>query len=140
MAWCSFRHLLGGIRHARCQPVRSLGTTSISGKKLSERKDLSGTSDSQRDSHESIRANSFAIETPIFIARQADSHESLEFRVIRANRANRFARITPLRKRPILGALGGSGVSLGPAKTYILRGPRRTTQLKIKGLRLTINN
>ena len=44
---------------------------------------------------------SFAIETPIFIARQADSHESLEFpiranRVIRANRANRFARIAPL--------------------------------------------
>ena len=43
----------------------------------------------------------FAIETPIFIARQADSHESLEFPIranhpIRANRANRFARITPL--------------------------------------------
>ena len=40
--------------------------------------------------------------TPIFIARQADSHESLEFPIrtnhpIRANRANRFARITPLR-------------------------------------------
>ena len=39
---------------------------------------------------------SFAIETPIFIALQADSHESLEFpirvnRVSRANRANRFA-------------------------------------------------
>ena len=53
-----------------------------------------------------IRANqvsreSFAIETPIFIARQADSHESLEFPIrenhpIRTNRANRFARITPL--------------------------------------------
>ena len=45
---------------------------------------------------------SFAIETPIFIARQADSHESLEFPIranypLRANRANRFARITPLR-------------------------------------------
>ena len=45
---------------------------------------------------------SFAVETPIFIARQADSHESLEFPIranhaIRANRANRFARITPLR-------------------------------------------
>ena len=42
------------------------------------------------------------IETPIFIARQADLHESLEFPIrenhlIRANRANRFARITPLR-------------------------------------------
>ena len=49
--------------------------------------------DSQRES--------FAIEPPIFIARQADSHESLEFPIranhaIRANRANRFARITPL--------------------------------------------
>ena len=45
---------------------------------------------------------SFAIETPIFIARQADSPESLEFPIranhlIRANRANRFARIMPLR-------------------------------------------
>ena len=45
---------------------------------------------------------SFAIDTPIFIARQADSHESLEFPIranhpIRANRANRFTRITPLR-------------------------------------------
>ena len=62
--------------------------------------DLSGTGDSQRDSRES-----FAIETPIFIARQADSHESLEFPIranhpIRANRANRFARITPLRSGP----------------------------------------
>ena len=45
---------------------------------------------------------SFAIETPVSIARQADSPESLEFPIranhsIRANRANRFARITPLR-------------------------------------------
>ena len=58
--------------------------------------DLSGTGDSRIDSRES-----FAIETPIFIARQADLHESLEFPIcanhpIRANRANRFARITPL--------------------------------------------
>ena len=55
--------------------------------------ELSGMSDSQRDSRES-----FAIETPIFIACQADSHESLQF-PIRANhpiRANRFARITLL--------------------------------------------
>ena len=49
-----------------------------------------------------IRANRFAIETPIFIAHHADSHESLEFPIranhpIRANCANRFARITPLR-------------------------------------------
>ena len=51
-----------------------------------------------------IRANRFrvAIETPNFIARQADSHETLKFPIranhpIRANRANRFARITPLR-------------------------------------------
>ena len=52
---------------------------------------LSGTGDSQRDSRES-----FAIETPIFMARQADSPESLEFPIranhpIRANSANRFA-------------------------------------------------
>ena len=38
---------------------------------------------------------SFAIETPIFIARQADSHESLEC-PIRANLANRFVQITLL--------------------------------------------
>ena len=57
--------------------------------------------DSQRDSRESIRANRFALETPTFIARQTDSPESLEFPIranhpIRANRTNRFARITPL--------------------------------------------
>ena len=58
---------------------------------------LSGTGDSQRDSRAS-----FAIQAPSFIARQADSHESFEFSIramihpIRANRANRFARITPL--------------------------------------------
>ena len=46
---------------------------------------------------------SFAIEIPIFIARQADSHEPLEFPICanhpirNAIRANRFARITPLR-------------------------------------------
>ena len=50
----------------------------------------------------SVATPQFAIETPIFIVRQADSHESLEFPIranhpIRANRANRFARITPLR-------------------------------------------
>ena len=49
---------------------------------------LSGTGDSRIDSRES-----FATDTPIFIARQANSHESLEFpiranRVIRANLAN----------------------------------------------------
>ena len=64
---------------------------------------LSGTGDSQRDSRESIRAKAFAMRTPIFIARQADSHESFEFPIranhpIRANRANRFARIMPLRE------------------------------------------
>ena len=62
---------------------------------------LSGTGDSQPNSRESNRANRFAIETPMFIARQANSPESLEFPIranhpIRANRANRFARITPL--------------------------------------------
>ena len=68
-------------------------------KKTSKSLGLSGTGDSQRDSRES-----FATETPIFIARQADSQESLEFPIranhpIRANRANRFARITPLSSR-----------------------------------------
>ena len=48
---------------------------------------------------------SFAIETPIFIGRQADSPVSLEFPIrashpIRANRANRFAQIMPLRWFP----------------------------------------
>ena len=67
---------------------------------------LSGTGDSQRDSRESL-----AIETPIFIELQADSPESLEFPIrandpIRANRANRFARIImmPLRAGPLSGA------------------------------------
>ena len=52
-----------------------------------------------------IRANRFArficnFQIPIFKARQADSRESLEFPIrIRANRANRFARVTPLRRR-----------------------------------------
>ena len=49
---------------------------------------LGGTGDSQRDSRES-----FAIDTPIFIARQADSHESSDSREFA-----RFARITPLRR------------------------------------------
>ena len=44
---------------------------------------------------------SFAIKTPIFIALQADSPESLDF-PIRANRANRFVRITPLSFRLFL--------------------------------------
>ena len=57
-------------------------------------------SDSQRESREfPIRANQFALETPIFIAPQADSHESLEF-PIRANHANQFSRITPLSSLP----------------------------------------
>ena len=62
---------------------------------------LSGTGDSQRDSRESIRANRFALETPIFIdAHQADSRESLGFpsranHSIRATRANRLFAITP---------------------------------------------
>ena len=49
-----------------------------------------------------IRANHSQLKPLFFTARQADSHESLEFPIranhpIRANRANRFARITPLR-------------------------------------------
>ena len=67
-------------------------------------KRLSGTGDSQRDSHGSIRANHSQLKPLLLIARQADSHESLEFPIranhpIRANRANRFARITPLRPK-----------------------------------------
>ena len=51
--------------------------------------------------HLSGMGESCAIPTPIFIARQANSPESFEFLIranhpIRANRANRFARITPL--------------------------------------------
>ena len=61
---------------------------------------------------------SFAIETPVFIARLADSHESLEFPIranhpIRANRANRFARITPLRKGRLERGWGRVGDGLG---------------------------
>ena len=54
-------------------------------------KNLSGTDDSHPDSRESIRANhsQLKVETPIFIARQADSYESLEF-PIRANHATKF--------------------------------------------------
>ena len=48
---------------------------------------VSGTGDSQCDSRES-----FAIETPNFIARQADSPESLEF-PIRVNHATKFPHI-----------------------------------------------
>ena len=61
-------------------------------------RELSGTGDSQCDSRDSICANRFAIQSPIFIARQADSRESPEF-PIRTNRAHRFARITPVRGR-----------------------------------------
>ena len=85
---------------------------------------LSGTGDSQRDSRES-----FAIETPIFIALQADSHESLELliranRVIRANRANRFARIAPLRYGKRL--MGGQNVS------YDFLGGKRTIECALQ--------
>ena len=56
---------------------------------------LSGTGDSQRDPRESIHANHSQLKTPIFIARQADSPQSLEFPIrsrepcesIRTNRA-----------------------------------------------------
>ena len=53
-----------------------------------------------------IRANRSQLKPLYFIARQADSPESLEFLIrathpIRANRVNRFARITPLRARKI---------------------------------------
>ena len=64
-------------------------------------RELSGTGDSQRDSRESIRANHSRLTPRLLKARRADSPESLEFPIranhpIRANRANRFARITPL--------------------------------------------
>ena len=73
-----------------------------------------GTGDSQRDSRESIRANHSQSKPPIFIARQADSHESLEFPIrenhpIRTNRANRFARITPLSYRHFCGKIHREG-------------------------------
>ena len=63
---------------------------------------LSGTDSHKRFARIDSR-ESFAVETPIFIAHQADSPESLKFPIranhpIRANRANnRFAQITPLR-------------------------------------------
>ena len=68
---------------------------------------LSGTGDSDGRFARIDSRESFAIETPIFIARQANSHESLEFPIranhpIHANRANRFARITPLSQPPKL--------------------------------------
>ena len=74
---------------------------------------LSGTGDSRE---------SFAIETPIFIARQADWHESLEFPIranhpIRANCANRFARIAPLRYSSTFGKILGVGVT----GTFLIR-------------------
>ena len=50
---------------------------------------LTGTGDSQRDSRESIRVNHSQLKPVFFIARQADSHESLEF-PIRANHATKF--------------------------------------------------
>ena len=88
--WTTFWQLLCGLLSLYCWKAERCRTA------------LSGTGDSQRDSRESIRANRVAIETLFFIAHHADSHESLEFpiranRVIRANCANRFARITPLR-------------------------------------------
>ena len=54
---------------------------------------LSGMGDSQRDSRESMRVNHSQLKPPMFIARQADSPESLEVPIrlnhpIRANRAN----------------------------------------------------
>ena len=66
------------------------------------------------------------------MARQADSPESLEFPIranhpIRANRANRFARITPLRLEASLLAiellclqlcLGAFLLTIGPVFTY----------------------
>ena len=60
------------------------------------------------------------METPIFIARQADSHESLEFPIranhpIRANRANRFARIAPLRSQRSISSSRNFFAQLGTA-------------------------
>ena len=71
---------------------------------LPVKREMCGTGDSQRDSREMIRAN-HSQSKPLFLQRvRRDSHESLEFPIranhpIRANRANRFARITPLRAR-----------------------------------------
>ena len=55
---------------------------------------LSGTGDSQRDSRES-----FAIDTPMFIARRADSPESLEI-PIRANHAIRHRTTEVIPRHP----------------------------------------
>ena len=61
---------------------------------------LTGTGDSQRDSRESIRANHSQLKPHIFIARQADSPESLEF-PIRASHATKFIS----KKGPVLKTL-----------------------------------
>ena len=61
---------------------------------------LSGTGDSQRDSRESIRANRFAIESPIFYSANRPirtNHSNFRFAI----RAHRFTRITPLRSKQI---------------------------------------
>ena len=55
------------------------------GSKKSKQRQLSATGDSQRDSRESIRANRFAPDTPIFIARQA----------IRTNHATKSEKKSP---------------------------------------------
>ena len=76
---------MGKKRHQRSNAHRKL-LTSIFAFSHENTGELSGTGDSQRDSRESIRANRFAIQTPIFIARQADSPRSFKF-PIRANHA-----------------------------------------------------
>ena len=74
---------------------------------------LSGTGDSQRDSiaNDSIRANHSQLKPHILIALQADS-PALTFgfpiranHPTHANRANRFARITPLSESDLDGSI-----------------------------------
>ena len=80
----------------------------------------SGTGDSQRDSRES--RESFAIDTPMFIARQADSHESREF-PIRANHATKTMRISSVfltfwNLGRTFGGLGSAGPKLNIFETF----------------------
>ena len=82
---------------------------------------LSGTGHSQHDSRESVRTNHVQL-NPYFLARQADSRESLECPIranhpVRANRANRFARITPLSLPPIHGLCAFFKPLLTPVST-----------------------
>ena len=78
--------------------------------------DLTGTGVSQRDSRES-----FAIDTPVFVARQADSPESLEF-PIRANHPIRGNHATKIRTRKF--GFGFVFLPVGVSRGNTIRGNR----------------